>query len=363
MLNLGRLALKGDAEARDLLFKSVDYGIEAAQHFKYAWPIMYKIQDFSIIEKTRGDDRFGQTDVGGIYAYVMLQCFELTGEYRFVEEARRAIDAARELRFNLVYQTNLTTWGAAACLRLWRITDDPHYLAQSYVYLAGLFHNSEIWESEIGHAVHYRNFLGVTCLHDAPYMAMYECFESFAGLEEYLAQAGPELEPAARMLVSEYCKYALDRAWFYYPDALPKEIIHTGEHQSGIVNPKLSFPLEDLYGDGQAPGQIGQEIYGCGAAFIFATRSHHQVENAPFRLYCNHFIRAFERTGERALSFQLDGTETCLADVSLLRLKRRKLTKAVLTSDGGDVIRPFATSKDRIDFHVSAAGRYSLIWA
>ena len=361
MLNLGRLALDGDDKAKDLLLRSVDYGIEAARHFKYAWPIMYKIRDFSVITEAR-DERFGQTDVGGVYAYVMLQCFELTGEDRFVEEARKAIDNAKELRFDLLYQANLTAWGAVACLRLWRITDDAGYLAQSYSYIAGFFHNSILWQSEIGHAKDFKTFLGVSCLHDAPYMAMYECFESFSGFDEYLQQAGPNLDPAVRMLVSEYCKYALDRAWFYYPDALPREAIHEGEHQSGVINRALNFPLEDLYPDGQAAGQVGQEIYGSGAAFAFATRSHHRVDDATFRLYCNQFIRAHERTGERALSIQLDGGETSLADVSLVRLPRRKLPKASITTAGGDAIRPRATSKDRVDFRVPAQGRFLLSW-
>jgi hypothetical protein len=129
-----------------------------------------------------------------------------------------------------------------------------------------------------------------------------------------------------------------------------------------VINPKLNFPLEDLYPDGQAAGQVGQEIYGCGSAFIFATRSQHHVDNAPFRLYCNQFIRAHERTGERALSVQLDGGETCLADVSLVRLPRRKLPKASIVTAGGDTIRARASSKDRIDFRVPAQGRFVLTW-
>lgn len=362
MLNLGRLALRGNAEAKDLLLRSVDYGIGAAQHFDYAWPITYKIGDFAIITKARGDERFGQTDVGGIYAYVMLQCFELTGEDRFVQEARKAIDKAKELRFDLLYQANLTTWGAVACLRLWRITDDASYLAQSYAYLAGFFHNSIMWQSRIGTAKDFDHFMGVICLHDAPYMAMYECFESFAGFEEYLAQAGPELDPAARMLVSEYCKYALHRAVFYYPDNLPKEDIQWDEHQSGVINPKLSFPLEDLYPDGQLAGQVGQEIYGAGAAFVFASRSHHPVENAPFSIYCDHFIRSHERSGERSLSISLDGGETCVANLCVLREKRKKLPKLSVTTAGGDPIRPQASTDDRIDFHVPAFGRVILTW-
>lgn len=362
MLNLARLALDGDALARDLLLKSVDYGIRAAHHFRYVWPIMYDVRDFSVKTRARNDDRFGQTDVGGIYAYVMLQCFQLTGEQRFLDEARAAIDAAVGMRFNLEYQANLTAWGAAACMRLWRITDDGRYLAQSYVYLASFFHNCELWESDVGNARHYRTFLGATCLHDSPYMAIYECFDSFVAFEAYLADSGPDLEPAARMLIGEYCKYALDRAWFYYPDVLPPEVLAGPPHQSGVVVPTLSFPLEDLYGDGQPAGQVGQEIYGCGAAMVFASRSQHVIEGAPFRLFCNLFVRAIERTGDRALTLQLDGGETCHADLALVRGKRRKMPEAVLTTAGGDQLRPVATAKDRVDYRVPASGRLILTW-
>lgn len=362
MINLARLALDGEEPARDLLLKSVDYGIRAAHHFDYRWPILYDINDFSVITKARGDSRFGETDVNGIYAYLMMQLFQLTSDSRYLDEAKAAIDAARGLRFDLMYQANLTMWAAVACMRLWRITQNTDYLNQSYVYIAGLLHNCEIWESDLGHARHYRNFLGATCLHDAPYMAMYECFECFAGIDEYLAQSGPDLEPAARMLLSEFCRYALDRAWFYFPDALPKEILHRGEHQSGVIDRKLSFPLEDLYGDGQSPGQIGQEIYGSGSAFVFTTRSFHEIDGAPFRLFSNQFIRAMEHSGHRSLTIQLDGGETCRALLSVVRSKRRKLVKASVTTPDGDSIIPHEASGDRIDFSVPANGRLVLTW-
>lgn len=187
MLNLGILALDGDEEARELLMKSIDFGIKAAHHFKYKWPVQYKITDFSVItEKAEADGR-GQTDVGGVYAWVMLQAFELTDDKRFLDEARAAIDTATGLGFDLNYQANLTAWGAAACMRLWRITNKPVYLEQSYVYLASFFHNSQFWESNIEHAKHYKNFMAATCLQDAPYMAIYECFDSFAAFENYLS--------------------------------------------------------------------------------------------------------------------------------------------------------------------------------
>ncbi|UZK65357.1 hypothetical protein [Sphingomonas sp. M1-B02] len=363
MLNLGLLALDGDEDARALLLKSIDFGIKAAHHFKYKWPVQYKVTDFSVIVEVAGADGRGQTDVGGIYAWVMLQAFELTDDKRFLDEARAAIDAAMGLRFNMNYQANLTAWGAAACMRLWRITNQAVYLEQSYVYLGSFFHNCEIWESELELAVHYKNFLGVTCLQDAPYMAIYECFDSYAAFERYLDDSGPDLEPAARMLIAEFCKYALDRAWYYYPDALPPEAISPEQRETnGHIDRKLSFPLEDLYPDGQLAGQVGQEVYGAGAAFIFATRTFHPIEGAPFRLHCDHFLRSLERTGDRAVTVTLDGGETCTAGLSLVRLKRRKLTKPRLTTIGGDVLRPHATTDDRIDFRVPANGRVVLSW-
>jgi hypothetical protein len=363
LLNLGRLALDGDEQARKLFFKSLDYGIRSAHHFNYEWPVQYRITDFSVITAVTEADGRGQTDVGGIYAWIMLQAFEMTEEQRYLDEARAAIEAAMGLGFEINYQANLTAWGAAACMRLWRITNQQRYLDQSYVYLASFFHNCEIWESRIGFAEHYHNFLAVTCLQDAPYIAVYECFDSFAAFERLLADSGPGLEPAARMLVSEYCKYALDRAWYFYPDALPAEAISPKQRESnGHVDRKLSFPLEDVYADGQPAGQVGQEIYGAGAAFVFASRSFHRIDDAPFLLHCNHFIRTIERTREHALTIVLDGGETCTAALSLVRRKRRKLTKATVTTAGGVVVRPRAATDQRVDFSIPANGRVIVTW-
>lgn len=362
LLNLGNLALDGDAAARALFLKSLDYGIRAAHHFDYRWPIQYKVTDFSVITDVAADGR-GQTDVGGVYAWVMLQAFALTDDKRFLDEARAAIDAAIGLRFDINYQANLTAWGAAACMRLWRITNEPVYLEQSYVYLASFFHNAEMWESEIALAAHYQNFLAVTCLQDAPYMAIYECFDSFAAFERYVDDSGPDLEPAVRMIVAEYCKYVLSRAWYYYPDALPPEAISPKQRESnGHIDRKLSVPVEDLYADGQPAGQVGQEVYGAGAAFLFATRAFHQIEGAPFLLYCDHFVRAREQTAPKAVSITLDGGETCTAGLSLVRLKRRKMPKIRVVTIGGDIIRPFETTADRVDYRVPASGRLLVSW-
>lgn len=52
-------------------------------------------------------------------------------------------------------------------------------------------------------------------MHDGPYMAIYECFESFAALQDYLDIASADIESSLQILMSEYNRYGLDRAWFY----------------------------------------------------------------------------------------------------------------------------------------------------
>ncbi|MXO74238.1 hypothetical protein GRI40_03245 [Altererythrobacter aerius] len=363
MAMLCSLALDGEEEARALLLDTVDYGIKAAQHFEYRWPIQYKVDTFEVITAVAADDR-GQTDVNGMYAWVMLQVHALTGEARFLAEARAAIEAAAGSRFHLNYQANLTAWGAAACILLWRITNQKHYLSQSYVYLASFFHNSLMWKSEIGAAREYGNFMGVTCLQDAPYMAMYECFDSFAAFETYLDLGGPDLIPSVKLLVSEYCRYALHRAWFYYPDALPEDAMAKDDIRNGHIDRALSFPLEDLYPDGQPAGQVGQEIYGAGGAMVFATRAFHRVERAPFMLHCDHFVRALTRMDECAISFAIDGPAAMDAAIALIADKpRRSATTIVLRGADGQKIPPLKdTGTALCRFSVPTQGAYTLSW-
>ena len=93
-----------------------------------------------------------------------------------------------------------------------------------------------------------------------------------------------------------------------------------------------------------------------------ATRAFHNVEGAPFRLWCDHFVGAMERTGDRALTLTLNGGETCIAGLSLVRLKGRKLTKPRVATVDGDVLRPHNSSIDRIDYRVPANGRVVVSW-
>ena len=160
LTNLARLAKSGNKQAETLFCNSLDFAIKVARHFKYDFPIMFDIETLAVIKEERKEGEPGQSDVGGIYAYVMLQAWDLTQHKRYLEEARKAIDKICDVGFETLYQSNLTAWGVNACLRLWHITREEHCRKQSDIFLANFFHNTVLWESELGTAKDYHNIYG-----------------------------------------------------------------------------------------------------------------------------------------------------------------------------------------------------------
>lgn len=359
LMNLGRLALQGDAKAKELFLNSMDYAVRAAKHFKYIWPIQYNVEDFSIIKASRSEEGLGQTDVGGLYAYVMIEAYELTKDETFLKEAKSALAALKGMRFELAYQTNLTAWGAVACAKLWNIDRDPKYIDQALIFVANFLHNCELWDSQIDNAAHYTNFFGVTCLHDGPYMAAYECFESFAAFEEFLNIGGDAIPAAARLLLSEYRRFTPDRAWYFYPDALPKDAVAKDKIRNGRIDRALSFPLEDVYGDGQPAGQVGQEIYGCGGAFIFASRCFAECADAPFRLFTDYPVIIEQDAATTDFIVRLQGPPGQVGRLRAIRKARRTMPRITLLDEATQsTMSARSRGEDFRDYCLAADGAF-----
>jgi hypothetical protein len=361
LLNLGRMAKGGNAQAREIFVASLPYAVKAARHFDYVWPIQYDVRDFKVITEDRDKAGHGQTDVGGIYAFAMIQAADITGDKSYLDEAARALKKLDGLRFNLIYQANLSAWGAVAAVKLWRETGDSWFFRQAHVFIAGLFHNSEIWESRLKTAKFHKNFLGVTCLHDAPYMAIYECFETLAAFEEYLELAGGDIEPSVQLMIAEYRRYALDRAWFAYPDAQPEDAIAKDDIRNGHIDRNLSFPLEDLYGDGQLSGQVGQEIYGCGAAFFFTALAFHRPRGAPMTLFCDRRLTTIRVEG-RSMILHPDTPEGFATGLSLIA-KNAALPKTLVVEGGDGKSMPASNrATGRLDYEIAVPGPVTVRW-
>jgi hypothetical protein len=50
LMNLARLAKKGDNDAMDLLMKSIDFAINVAKTFDYQWPVFYQMETLKVIK-------------------------------------------------------------------------------------------------------------------------------------------------------------------------------------------------------------------------------------------------------------------------------------------------------------------------
>ena len=287
LLDLARLAGTGDAEARQLFLDSLEHGVKAARHFHYRWPVQFNVETFAVLTGDRKPGEPGQSDVGGLYADVCLHAWGLTGKKHYLEEAKKAARALSGYRFAAGYQFNITAIGAAACIRLWRETGDTFFRDQSFVLLASFFHHTTLFESELGASRFFPTFFAVLCLHDAEYTAVFEAFESFAAFHEILSLAGDDLPPSVSLLLTEYCRHLLDRAWYYYPGEMPEEALAT-EIRNGHLDRALALPMEDLYANGDPAGAVGQEVYGAGTAFAFVTRAFHRLPRVPFLLYCDY---------------------------------------------------------------------------
>jgi hypothetical protein len=108
LLNLSRLALKGDDIAKRLFLDSLEFAIKVAHHFNYQWPVFYKMDTLEVLKSETNPGKGGEKDVPGLYAHVMLQAYELTGKKRYLNEAEKAAKKLQGLGFDVFYQANNT---------------------------------------------------------------------------------------------------------------------------------------------------------------------------------------------------------------------------------------------------------------
>ncbi len=309
LMNLARLAQKGNKTAEKLVLDSVDFAMNVAHTFEYEWPVFYKMATLEIIKQESEPGKGGEHDVPGLYIHFMLEMRQLTGEKRYLNEAVRAAKRLKGWGFDLFYQANNTSFSAGALLRLYKETKEEEHLQLSYCCLAALFKNVQLWECNYGHGRHRPYFFGIFPLDNAPYTAAYEEFEVYTAIYDYLKEAeGIQILPALNLLLPEMVKYAVHRLPYYYPPMLPKEVF-AEEVRSGEVNPGLWVTLEDLYDGWEENGQVGQEVYGTGLAFGIVPRQYHQIPDAGITVFIDYPVTSF-RKFKNSLTIKVKGIKT-----------------------------------------------------
>lgn len=331
LLNLSRLALKGDDLCKKLFLDSLDYAIKIAHHFKYQWPVFYKMDTLEVIKAETAEGMGGEKDVAGIYAHVMLQAWELTGKQRYLNEAKRAANTLQGMGFQIFYQANNTAFTAGALLRLFKITGKVLYLNLSYMCLAGLFRNTQLWDCNYGYGKHFPTFFALFPLNDAPYTAAYEEQEVFCAFHDYLKHAeGLDILPSVRLLIAEYIRFLVNRAVYYYPAMLPADMLE-GKPKTGEVDPDLWIALEDLQDGWLKSGTVGQEVYGAGNAFGILPRHYLQVPGEKFLIYVDYPTAGFTAMKGKKIHFSILGDERLSCRMMLISTEGSKLPKLEVT--------------------------------
>ncbi|CAN5154154.1 hypothetical protein BH09BAC6_BH09BAC6_10320 [soil metagenome] len=365
MLNLSRLALQGDQNAKKLFLDSIDFTIKVAHHFKYEWPVFYNMETLDVIKAETQPGKGGQHDVAGLYAAVMLQAWELTKENRFLEEAKKAAKKLQGLGFELFYQANNTAFSAKAMLRLYQLTKDELYLDLSYLCIANMFKNFQLWECRYGYAKHYPTFFGVFPLNDAPYTAAYEEQEVFAAFHAYLLLAeGLPILPSIKLLAAEFIRYVVHRAAYYYPPNLPKEML-SDEVKMGSVDPNLWIALEDLHDGWEKSGEVGQEVYGAGVAFGIVPRHYYAVPGEDFSICVDYPTDGFTCRKGSLVSFTVKGDERLTCRMLICPNNGKPLPAFAITCLGADKvsnIEPKRNKDGSVEYTIHGDQKIQVRW-
>ena len=363
LLNLSRLALKGDQLAKKLFLDSLKFCIRVAHHFNYAWPVFYKIDTLEVIKAETQPGKGGEKDVPGLYAHVMLQAWELTGERRYLTEAEKAAQKLKGQGFELFYQANNTSFSAGALLRLYKVTKKEVYKELSYLCLANIFKNTRLWDCNYGYGKNFPSFFALFPLNDAPYTAVYEEQEVFCAFHDYLRHAESlEIEPSVRLLIAEYIRFLVERAVYYYPTMLPREML-SEEVKTGEVDPNLWIALEDMHDGWEKSGEVGQEVYGAGNAFGILPRHYMQVDEAGFMIYTDYPTYGFAPKKHKPITFRLAGDGRMNCRLMLVKTGTTKLPDFKVTIRGEkEKLKGKKTKDGHLEFEVAGDQEIHINW-
>ena len=362
LMNLARLAERGDKLAKKLLLNSIDYTIRVAHHFKYQWPVFYQMDTLNIIKAETAEGKGGEKDVPGTYADLMLSLWKITSNDRFFDEAKKAAKKLEGLSFEVFYQANNTAFSAGAMLRLYKETGNDYYLKLSCVCLAALFDNVQLWECDYGFAKNYSTFFGIYPLKDAPYTAAYEEQEVYAALHDYLLQAEDvEILPSIKLLIAEFMRHMVGRVAYYYPPMLNEKMI-VKKSKTGEIDQKLWIALEDIHDGWEQSGEVGQEVYGAGVAFGIIPKQYHKVKEEDFIIFCDYPTSAF-RTRGQSIFFETKGDDQLKCKVIiLLNGTKKKNTFQVYLDGNKEHITPEKENSTLIEYEVSGNSKIKISW-
>jgi hypothetical protein len=361
LLNLGRLAVRGEKQAEKLFFDSLDFTIKVAHHFNYEWPVLYNMATLEVVKAETQPGKGGEKDVAGLYALVMLHAWQLTKDSKYLKEAKKAAKTLQGKGFDLFYQANNTAFSANAMLWLYKETKEQVYMDLTYLCLASIFKNFQLWDCNYGYAKSYPTFFALFPLNDAPYTAAYEEQEVFAALHNFLLYAeDEEILPSVSLMIPEFLKYIVNRAPYYYPPNLPKEML-SEEVKTGQVDHKLWIAIEDIHDGWEQSGMVGQEVYGAGVAFGIVPRHFYKIPGENFMVYVDYPTADFKYRKGSGVSFKVKGDARLNCRMMMVKEDKSALPNFMVKSKEGE-LKGKKRKDGNIEYTVSGDQQIKIHW-
>jgi hypothetical protein len=292
-------------------------------------------------------------------------CWKLTKEKKYLAEAKKAAKTLGNKKFKLFYQANNTAFAANAMLELFKETKDELYLNTAYLCLANIFKNVHLWECNYGYAKEYSTFFGVFPLDDAPYTAAYEEQEVFAAMYQFLIDAEKiNLLPSVSLLLAEFIRYIVQRAYYYYPGNLPATML-SEKPKTGELDPKLWIALEDIHDGWEQSGSVGQEVYGAGVAFGIVPRHYYYVSGEPFMIYIDYPSGGFTSKKSNMVSFNVKGDEKLSCRMLIIHTDKHALPSFTVSASRDkerEIIGGVAAKEGYMEYIIKGNRHINISW-
>lgn len=160
----------------------------------------------------------------------------------------------------------------------------------------------------------------------------------------------------------EYIRYLVDRAVYYYPTMLPKEML-SEEVKTGEVDPNLWIALEDMHDGWEKSREVGQEVYGAGNAFGILPRHYMQVGGQPFMIYSDYPSYGFSPKKRKPAKFKLSGDSRLACSLMLVKTDKGKLPDfEVMVKGQKEALKGKKTKKEHLEFTVPEDSDIIINW-
>jgi len=294
----------GSESAMSIFMDASDNLIKAGQALQYRYPMRINAD----LTKAAGS-RY-EYDCVGAYVYLMLLYHRITGEEKYLDEARASADVLLTMGFEYPFEFTTTAFGPLGMLRLYNLTGDKRYLEGCAIPMAAILRHSWLFNPDYGD---YRGRTIFLLTEGMPgvYSNGWEEATLIHYLQLFMLEGRDVLPPEIMETTSELLRWkGVSGADGLIPLLPDPSIVATGKplQWSLPINKDWHIPVEgygylewDVSGYYEKPGTVSQGPYCFGLLPELAIMLFHPL-NEKVTLYVEAPI-TLEKHGEEKITF------------------------------------------------------------